>query len=67
MQMLLTAASFYLYPLFNSNNFANKITDFAKQQSRKQTVTALSSTLSSLLFESNLKQTYRTQKIPTVF
>lgn len=64
MQMLLASASFYLYPLFNGKNFANKLTDFAKQQGSKQTVTALSSTLSSFWFESNLKQTYKTLKFP---
>lgn len=64
MQMLLASASFYLYPLFNGKNFASKLTDFAKQQGSKQTVTALSSTLSSFWFESNLKQTYKTLKFP---
>lgn len=62
--MLLASASSYLYPLFNGKNFANKLTDFAKQQGSKQTVTALSSTLSSFWFESNLKQRYKTLKFP---
>lgn len=69
MQMRLAAACFCLYPFSNSNNFANKLTDFAKQQSAKQQstkqiVTALRSSLSSFLFESDLKQTHKALKVP---
>jgi len=35
MQMLPTAASFYLYPSVHSNNFVNKLTNFAKPQSNR--------------------------------